>query len=230
MKKIIFLFAIVLAVTQVDAQDKKFGFGFLINPNLSDNFIYEPNSIAAGVFGNLEKPKWSYSAFIFTDYGRSARSKLRVGLGYSNSGYQTDKIKTNSATPSPLEPEYTKFTWTHHDILIPILYKLRVKESWKNSYLVFGISPLIKVSRRQRLESWYASGEKKSQDAADLSTNFKLFNFNATLGWSYAFKISHAYTGFIQPTFDCNILEISRQAIVNRRIYSFGISFGVFVD
>jgi hypothetical protein len=184
----------------------------------------------ANIFRGIEKPAFAYQVNVFSEYDLNVKSKLRVGFGFSKTAYKTSKRKTSTAVPDPKLPEYSQFIWQHQDIVIPILYSKYFKKGTSKFYFIGGLAPLIKINRIVKFKEWFADGSSDTESNNDNSLDFKKLNVNLLLGIGYDINISSKNRIFIQPTFDCNILGISNQANLNRRIYSIGLTVGTIIN
>jgi hypothetical protein len=229
MKKLLTICCLILSINAFGQENKKFRFGLSLNPSISDNIISNSGNTPSGVleiYRNLEKPIFAYEISIFSQYALSQKSNLRVGFGFSNTGYGTEKTKTSFAVPDPTKPDYTRFIWQHQDIVIPILYSRYLKKENGKFYFIIGIEPQINVNRDIILKQWFEDGSSKSDKYEDTSTEFRKVNVNLLVGIGYDIKISPKNKIFIQPTFDVNEFGISKSTNLNRRIYTIGLTIG----
>lgn len=229
MKKLFALLFFISTLNVFGQEEKKFKLGFALNPCISDNITSNNGKtpvVVNSVLNKIENPIFAYEIAIFSEYNLDLNSKLRFGIGYSNSGYKTNKQKSTVAMPDPVIPEYTQFIYKHRDIVIPVLYTRYLKNKLQNFYFIGGAEPQIKINRTSRLNKWYEDGTYSSDQWNDRSTSFRRINVNFVLGIGYDIKLSEKIRLFVQPTFDCNILGTSTNANINRRIYTYGLSLG----
>lgn len=227
MKKLILPFFLFLAVTAF-GQNRKFNFGLALNAGISDNFI-TGSSLPAGQYKDLEQPRQGYYGYLFTQYPLNLQSRLQIGIGYSYTGFQDRVIKYQYATPEPTAPTHGQFSLDYHDVMAPILYRRQFSARKNGFYLIGGITPLFTVRREKIYKAWYENGSISKSYTVDQSTEFRRLNINGTLGVGYAFSIGGKTNLFIQPTFDCNLLGVSKAASVNRRIYLIGLNLGLVI-
>lgn len=233
MKKILLLLSLLFPVIAF-SQEKKFKFGVVVNPNISNNFLSNDGSVpdaVAEVFADIEKFTWGHYDYLFTQYSINARFKIQIGTGYSQSGYVTKKKELRFSQPSPTDPEYSKFFYTYHDIIFPVLLRYNLGRRLNKFYLIGGIAPQVKISRTKTHKLWYPSGEITTQKTEDdpHSTEYRKTNCNGTIGIGYDMEISGKLHLLIQPTFDCNLFGVFQSASLNRRMYTIGLNAGVIL-
>jgi hypothetical protein len=232
MKKSLTLFCLILSLSTFGQEVKKFKLGLSLNPSISNNIISNNGNtpkVVGSIFRSIEKPILAYEIGVFSEYDLNHKSKLRIGFGYSNAGYRTEKRKTLTAVPEPSLPEYTQFVWKHQDVVIPILYSKYLKNGLSKIYLIGGVEPQIKINRTVRFNEWFLNGSSNTNQNKDNSTEFRRINVNLVLGIGYDLKLSPKNRLFIQPTIDCNILGTSKNANLNRRIYCIGLTVGTLI-
>ncbi len=211
-------------------QDHKFRLGISLNAGLTDNFQSNDGSVpdvVANTYKNSEKRTLGYAAQVFVQYAASARLKLQGGIGYAKTGYATPKKELIFATPEPSAPKYSQFEYAHEDIILPFQARFNLSATKNTFYLVGGIGPLFKLKRLKTNTLWYEDGRTTRKTEDDTSTSFRTVNFNGSVGIGYDLKIARKMNLFVQPTFDCNLLGVSKPASLNRRIYSIGLNLGV---
>ena len=206
----------------------KFNFGLALNTGISDNFI-TGSSLPAEQYKDLEQRKWGYYGYLFTQYPLSNKARLQIGMGYSRTGFQDAVLKYQYATPEPSAPTHGQFLFDYHDVMAPVLYRHQFSAGKNSFYLIGGITPLFNVRREKIYKAWYQNGSISETYTVDESTEFRRLNINGTFGVGYAFSIGGKTNLFIQPTFDCNLLGVSKAASVNRRMYLIGLSLGLVI-
>ncbi|MBC7777719.1 MAG: PorT family protein [Phycisphaerae bacterium] len=211
-------------------QSHKFRLGVTLNAGLTDNFLSNDGSVpdvVATTFKNSEKSTLGYAAHAFAQYPASARLKLQLGIGYAKTGFDTPKRALVFEVPEPSGLKYIKFEFSHHNITLPLQARYNFSKKKNTFYLMGGITPLFKLKRSKTITSWYADGGKKRKTEEDTITSYRTVNFNGSIGIGYDLKVAKRMNLFFQPTFDFNLLGVSKSASLNRRIYSMGLSVGL---
>ena len=226
-KTIVLFFA--LCTCAVFAQTPKFQFGIGAMPLWSDHIILSNGNASDDIvdlFKKNEKGRMGYMANIFAAYHINPKSSFRFGLGYSNTGYNNKKISLIFVNPEPAPPQSAQFSWIHHDITVPLLFKYYINAQ-KSFYLLGGIMPLIKLQRTTQQKLWYSDGTVSTQKFTDGQVDYWNVNANGTVGIGYQVPLFSKIHWFIEPTFSNNILGVAKSANINRRIFSIGLHTGI---
>lgn len=220
MKQITLAILLLLCtVHQSNAQDKKISLGLSINPNysfgiISNNFI-----------GIEEQPKASISVNMFVEYQLTPKSSVGLGLGYQNNGEKTSKIDLTFFGPQNEDlPTKARFIYNHHNIEIPLYYKLNLGEHF---YILAGTSGILNLSNTVSSVHFYADGNKERKTQKDKSMDFRTLNISANFGFGWNYLNKEKFSLFIHPYFQYGILGISTNATFNRNILSLGFVTGI---
>jgi len=228
MKKAL-LFLFLFASSLASGQTSKFRFGLALNAGRTDNIQSNDGSVpnvVSNAYKDLEQRSIGYSGQIFTQYSTSSKFKLQVGMGYVRTEYATEIKELVFAQPEPNMPRYSKFEYSHQDLMLPIQARYNFSVKKNTFYVLGGISPLFKLKRSKTNTLWYADGSISSKTDDDSVTDYRTLNFNGSFGIGYDLKVAKKMNVFFQPTFDCNLLGASKSASLNRRVYSVGLSVG----
>jgi hypothetical protein len=224
------LLALLLISTVTFAQSPKFRFGLSLRPAITDNILSSDGSIPSNVVNNLkyqELRDWGYSALLFAQYEANTRLKFQFGIGYSRTGYSTRRKALIYQTPEPGAPEYSKFEYAYHDLIVPVQLRYNLSKKQNTFYLLGGISTALKLSRTTTRTLWYANDKRVSVTDKDKDSNYNTLNLNGIAGFGYDIKVSPKINLWVQPSLECNVLGTAQSSGLTRRTYTFGISLGL---
>lgn len=142
-------------------QAQNFQFGLSLQPALTNNLIHNDGTVPKAVedlYKSIESKTFGYSGYLFSQYKLSLKADLRIGAGYSKTGYVTNRVKLIYAQPEPSAPESIVFAYSHHDIIIPILFKYNLTRLKNTFYVIGGLTPQIKLTRSKTITMKYADG------------------------------------------------------------------------
>ncbi len=230
--KNIFLLLVLSVFCTTSIQAQKFKFGLAVQPFLTDNFLSNDGSVpdeVSDLFSSLEHTTMGYSGYLFTQYTISTRCSVRAGAGYSRMGYEHRRNQLIFAQPEPNLPEYGQSFYTHHDVIVPLLVTYNLTKRKHNFYLLGGLTPQMKISRTKTQKLWYTGGKETTKTEDDHLTDYRNLNVNGSFGFGYDLKLAGNKHLFFQPTFDCNLLGVSKSAGLNRRLYAIGLSIGCII-
>ena len=230
MKAITTLLLLLFCLTTL-AQERKFDFGFNVFPNFSLGVISNNGGFSPGeeAYKKMETWKPSISGNVFVAYNLNEKSILGIGLGYQNNGERTHKIDLIFGNypytiPDPSLPTHGKFVYNHHNIEIPIFYQRMIGNRF---YAIAGTSIILNISNTVTSHKYFSNGSESISTSEDESTNFRRFNFTGNVGFGLNYLNKEKVKLFVHPYLQLGVLGISKSAVFNRNILSFGISTGI---
>lgn len=225
-----FVLLFVFAATTVFAQTKKFSAGISVMPLWSDFIISSDGTTPDDILQIARedtKGTLGFNALAMGEYPIKNRLSLRIGLGYSQTGYETPKKELRWAQPAPSEPTASKFKTIHSDVVIPFVLKLYSKRK-PNWYGLIGGSSVIMIGRTQKMTLWYLDDRVETTEA-DVSgtTNYRKFNSSGIIGGGYEFHLTPKAHLFLEPTFTCNIGTLVKDVPFAYRTFTAGLNTGI---
>ena len=223
----------------VKAQDviRPFQYGIFIYNNVTKGLLVDngadPNLRAS--YEAIEISKLGYSTGFFTRFNLSPISKLNIGLNYLNTGERTkrqvlifgDQLDPvlGFITPEGGFDEH-RFVYTYHHIEIPVNYEFH----FGGFYTTSGISTVLNVRNTINSKIYKPDGsiESNTDEYGNGIYEFKKVNAVANIGFGYEFSLGpvSGYSCFYTQTFLSGVMQ---DAELNRRPFSYGLSFGVIL-
>ncbi|MFT6746571.1 MAG: hypothetical protein ACJAZ2_000912 [Glaciecola sp.] len=215
------------------AQENKWSFGMNLFPNYSIGFLVtnsnvNPTSSFAPIvssIGRYETGKISFAGNTFVEYAITEKLKISAGVGYLNNGVQSsfDNLIFGIPTGSDF-PESIVIYHNHHNIEIPVLFKLYFG---KKFYGQAGLSATLNLSNKTTTAYTYGSGTSEKTTVNDNSTPYRKTNLYANLGFGFDYLVKEKFALYIQPCTQYGFLGIAENVPLNRIMFSFGLSTGI---
>ena len=228
MKYILFLSFLVLPLL-TNAQ-KKLTYGMSIYTNLSSSTYTAHDTVPQTWVDNYkenETVKTSYSIHAFGEYALNEKSHLSFGLGFQNTGYATTKVPVTFGFdpvigPSTSAEAKAKYIW--HNLELPIHYKRYFNSS---TYASVGLIGQYRIGTFNSSKIWYNDGRKEKNHSYDNFYDYTDINLAAGVGVGKDFKLKEKFILFIQAYGQYGLLGLRKEAAVNRKLLSLGITTGI---
>jgi hypothetical protein len=223
------LFILLISLSSAAlAQTGKFRLGVEFSPRWSYR-IFKTEGLeneVADVIRDGEIGYWGFGAHVFGQYRLSPKWSLQLGLGYSNIGYRSSKKGLIFATPEPNGPNSGQFAYNYYDITIPLSARFHLGKKPSAFYVTCGMAPVIKLKRATTLTLWYEGGSHSSRTTEDNFGAYRDVNLNGIAGFGYEMSLGKKMRIYFQPTFECNILGVTKSTNIDRKLYSIGLATG----
>lgn len=232
MKIFLLSFCILYAVS-VSSQDSKWSFGMNLFPNYSIGFLVTNSNVSptssfgpiVSSIGRYETGKISFAGNVFSEYAITEKLKVSAGVGYLNNGVQSSFENLIFGTASsPDFPESIVTYHNHHNIEIPVLFKLYFG---KRFYGQAGLSTTFNLSNKITTKYTYVNGASDKSTVNDNSTPYRKTNLYANLGIGFDYLVKEKFALYIQPYTQYGFLGIAENVPLNRIMFSFGLSTGI---
>lgn len=226
-----FVLLFVFAATTVFAQTKKFSAGISVMPLWSDFIISSDGTtpdVILQVTKETTKGRLGFNALAMGEYQIKKRLSLRIGLGYSQTGYGPKKIDDiRWSQPAPSEPTAIKINHINSDVIIPVVLKLHFKRK-PNWYGLIGGSSIIMIARATKTTKWFSDGrvETSKMDVGG-TENYRKINSSGIIGGGYEFHLTPKAHLFLEPTFTCNIGTLVKDVPFAYRTFTAGLNTGI---
>jgi hypothetical protein len=178
---------------------------------------------------DLEIPKYGFTYGI--NYVRKFKNKyfLKIGLLYSDKGYNTKNLILNSGQTISTEPikEFNFYHFNYIDIPIKLNRRIWVTGNASMIYVSAGVSTNVFLSQKTNITSEYSDGHTATTIATN--NNFNKINFSYVLGFGYMHWAAPwlPLTFTIEPTFRRSISSISNST-VKTYLYSVGLDVALY--
>jgi hypothetical protein len=223
------LLFLLLLLSPAFATAQKFHFGVSVAPSVSGALITNDGSTPSdieNIYKDIEIPRAAGYAHLFAEYQFSERTQLQVGAGYGLSGYADKERDLSFALPEPAPALKVSAKYSIHHLRIPVLLKYAPLKNSTKWYLIGGLVNQYSIAEKSRLHFTNPDGTTINTTTDYAGTNFRKYNLNAALGTGFNFRLGKL-DAFIQPMFDINLLGVSKNASLNRHIWSAGLNVGI---
>lgn len=211
------------------ASAQKFRFGISVAPSVSGALLTNDGTIPTdieNIYKDIEIPRIAGYAHVFAEYQFSERTQLQVGAGYGLSGFADKERDLSFALPEPAPSQKVSARYSFHQLRMPVLFKHAPLKNNTKWYLIGGLVNQYSIAEKSRLHFTNADGSTINTTTDYAGTNFRKYNLNAALGTGFNFRLGKL-DAFIQPMFDVNLFGASKNASLNRHIWSAGLNVGV---
>jgi hypothetical protein len=213
------------ALNTVTAQSGRFSFGISMAPTITGNILTADKSLAPFVveaYRNLEKTRLGFTGYLSAEYRLGSRSILQLGLGYTLTGYKSDKIGLQFPTPSPVDPTYVQYTDSYKDVFIPLSYRYYLTQKRHRWFVSGGLAPAVNISRQTTQKLSYADGRTQLRTDDITSIDLRMVNLNGLIGTGVDFALTDHLHVLFQPTFQYAFFGIAKDASLNRHPWAVG--------
>ena len=224
LKYLLSVFFLISASLSMLAQDSGFSWGISLYPNSSGRRLVALGNYDDEFIRNLEAlemPKFSYSAGLVAEW-RAEKLGFRMGLNYTNSGYQTIKQIFPDDEPNPDNASHIRerFHSTYIELPIEFLFSHNLKEG-SALFFMLGTSFALNLSNTTQTILYF--GETNQSSTADTEGDFNAFNYAFQSGIGWKADIGSRFTLVLQPNFQFWLKGLLQESNVNRNLYALGL-------
>lgn len=234
-----FLISSLCCISVMHAQTTPWHFGVSTYTNYSKPlYISEPETEWMGdVLKEVEQPKLSFGANIFTEYSISQRLGISIGLGYLNYGEKINMSTSGFTFPDQLDPFYgfvkpagtiadmeMQIFYNVHAVEIPIQIRYAISQQL---YVKGGLSMLNQFRYTQT--NWKKiEGEKATRETqTDNRVTLNPLNLGVNAGVGYTFFATKPAQLFVGLNAQHVVFGVMQDVTLNRKYISEGIEVGV---
>jgi len=228
------LFILLLLPLLSSAQESRFSIGIQVNPGVSDRMFISDGSpgvvFVEEVFSKIEKSTFGYDAGVIVEYKINEKFRLQSGVNYVKWGYESDRRSLFfTFEPEPTLPEATKNEGenTYLEIPLSLSYHLNFKQG--SLFFLLGSSMAYNLKNTNKMILFYPDRTEVSE-ADDEMAEFRKINFTNQLGIGLERTLNSTFSVFIMPNFKIQTFAIAKDVPLNRRLFFYGVSFGVKVN
>lgn len=196
MRNIGIIVLILAASCTLGAQVSGWRLGLLGGPAISE---FSANSDY--VTGDHHEVFPGYQAGMYVQYDSKIKLSYRAGLLWSRTGDYEDR---HLQFGGPFYDEYHEIKYVHEDILLPMELMFNFSKKPNRFYLIGGLAPSVRVSRKVTDTQWWEGGEVTVYDITP-QQHYRDMDLFMTLGMGYAFRPGGKLGMYVQPAISSNL-------------------------
>ena len=220
------------------SQESKFHIGIELNPGKSDRRLISNDAtadIAKEVFSKIEKKTFGYDAGVIIEYQINEKFRLQSGVKYVRWGYESDKRyfftgipdpNNPNPNPSPSIPEAVKNEGENTYVEIPLSLSYYLNTKHASLFFMLGSSMTYNLKNTNKMISFYFD-RTEEMEIEDEVVTFRKINFVHQIGIGLERAINSSFSVFMMPNFKIQAFGIAKDVPLNRRLFFYGLSFGV---
>lgn len=221
----------LLLQSNLNAQDEKIILGIESTIGVSDRIFQNDGTvpdIIQEIYSDLEKPKVSYEIGMSVEYKLSKKLSIQSGIKFSNWGYRTNKREFNWGFPDPELPQFMKQRTQNFYLKVPVMLNRYIELRNSIFFLKGGFSIDYNLSNRIKTKIYFQERVETTNLEQDLiNYRHRKINITADLGLGWQKPVFKKYLLEVGPVFRMQTFGIVKSATLNRRLYVYGVSFGL---